>query len=102
MHPQIHAERSLLPRALIARRPIRTYICRHDYRFDVSDTVRFFDHFALVTSRSLSARGREIYHIQLISGEMDGRPFRTVEGSHLTAAENPYGKNQAHSIASSV
>ncbi|NKM30783.1 hypothetical protein [Rhizobium laguerreae] len=84
-----HANRSLLPRSLLGRRPIRVYLAA-DFRFAVGDSVAFHDYVAIVTARSRSMFGRELYYIQLITGDMAGRPFRTVEGSHLTACENPY------------
>ncbi|MGW9949812.1 hypothetical protein J2W92_005163 [Rhizobium leguminosarum] len=83
------ANRSLLPRSLLGRRPIRTFVVAA-FRFAAGDSVAFGDHVAIVMTRSRSAMGREIYHIQLITGDMAGRPFRTVEGSHLTACGNPY------------
>ncbi|NEJ73758.1 hypothetical protein GR197_24995 [Rhizobium phaseoli] len=95
--PISHADRSLLPRALLGRRPIRIYLCA-EFRFAAGDTVTFGDHVASVMTRSRSAMGREIYYIQLITGGMAGRPFRTVDGSHLTACENPYeNRGQASS-----
>ncbi|MGZ2429556.1 hypothetical protein ACVI1T_001455 [Rhizobium redzepovicii] len=95
--PISHADRSLLPRALLGRRPIRIYSCT-EFRFSAGDTVAFGDNVASVMTRSRSAMGREIYYIQLITGDMAGRPFRTVDGSHLTACENPYeNRGQANS-----
>lgn len=88
--PISHADRSLLPRSLLGRRPIRVYYAVAEFRFAEGDTVAFHDHVASVMTRSRSAMGREIYHIQLITGDMAGRPFRTVEGSHLTACRDPY------------
>lgn len=84
-----HADRSLLPRSLLGRRQTRVYLAT-DFQFAPGDTVAFHDHVAIVMTRSRSAFGREIYCIQLITGDIAGRPFRTVEGSHLTACENPY------------
>ncbi|MGZ2403916.1 hypothetical protein [Rhizobium ruizarguesonis] len=84
-----HANRSLLPRSLLGRRPTRVYLAA-EFRFAAGDSVAFGDHVAIVMTRSRSAFGREIYYVQLITGDMAGRPFRTVEGSHLTACENPY------------
>lgn len=96
-NPISHADRSLLPRALLGRRPTRTY-SSYEFRFAAGDTVTFGDHVASVMTRSRSAMGREMYYIQLITGDMAGRPFRTVEGSHLTACENPYeNRSQASS-----
>lgn len=93
--PISHADRSLLPRALLGRRPIR--IC-NEFRFAAGDTVAFGENVASVMTRSRSAMGREIYYIQLITGDMAGRTFRTVDGSHLTACENPYeNRSQASS-----
>ncbi|RWY85156.1 hypothetical protein EHI44_16710 [Rhizobium leguminosarum] len=88
--PISHADRSLLPRALLGRRPTRVYVATTEFRFAAGDTVAFGDHVAIVMTRSRSAFGREIYYIQLITGDMAGRPFRTVEGSYLTACGNPY------------
>lgn len=87
--PIRHTDRSLLPRSLLGRRSIRTFVVAA-FRFAAGDSVAFGDHVAIVMTRSRSAMGREIYHIQLITGDMAGRPFRTVEGSHLTACGNPY------------
>ncbi|PDS85248.1 hypothetical protein CO654_12280 [Rhizobium sp. L18] len=84
-----HADRSLLPRALLGRRPTRVYLAT-EFRFAAGDSVAFGDYVAIVMTRSRSAFGREIYYIQLIAGDMAGRPFRTVEGSCLTACGNPY------------
>ncbi|MBX5239367.1 hypothetical protein [Rhizobium sp. NLR22b] len=87
--PISHADRSLLPRALLGRRPTRVYHAK-EFRFAAGDTVSFGENLAIVMTCSRSAMGREIYDIQLITGDMAGRPFRTVEGSHLTACRNPY------------
>lgn len=87
--PISHANRSLLPRSLLGRRPTRVYLAA-EFRFAAGDGVTFGDHVAVVMTRSRSAMGRELYYIQLITGNMAGRPFRTVEGSHLTACRNPY------------
>lgn len=87
--PISHANRSLLPRSLLGRRPNRVYVAT-EFRFAAGDSVAFGDHVAIVMTRSRSAMGREIYYIQLITGDMAGRPFRTVEGRHLTACGNPY------------
>ena len=87
--PISHANRSLLPRSLLGRRPTRVYLAT-EFRFAAGDSVAFGDHVAIVMTRSRSAMGREIYYIQLITGDIAGRPFRTVEGSHLTACGNPY------------
>lgn len=87
--PISHADRSLLPRALLGRRRTRVYIAA-DFRFAVGDSVAFHDYVAIVTARSRSMFGRELYYLQLITGDMAGRPFRTVEGSRLTACRNPY------------
>ncbi|MBB4113481.1 hypothetical protein FHT80_002807 [Rhizobium sp. BK226] len=87
--PISHADRSLLPRSLLGRRPTRVYHAA-DFRFSPDESVAFGDHVAIVMARSRSAMGREIYYIQLITGDMAGRPFRTVEGSCLTACGNPY------------
>ncbi|PDS72406.1 hypothetical protein CO651_10595 [Rhizobium phaseoli] len=92
--PISHADRSLLSRALLGRRPTLAT----EFRFAAGDTVAFHDHVAIVMTRSHSAMGREIYDIQLISGDMAGRPFRTVDGSHLTSCRNP---NENRSEASS-
>ncbi|MBX5234154.1 hypothetical protein HJC02_18090 [Rhizobium sp. NLR4a] len=92
--PISHADRSLLPRALLGRRPTLAT----EFRFAEDDTVSFGENLAIVMTRSRSAMGREIYDIQLITGDMAGRPFRTVEGSHLTACRNP---NEDRSEASS-
>ncbi|WP_081525681.1 hypothetical protein [Rhizobium sp. CCGE 510] len=87
--PIRHTDRSLLPRSLLGRRPIRVYAAT-EFRFAAGDSVAFGDHVAIVMTRSRSMMGREIYYIQLITGDMAGRPFRTVEGRHLTACGNPY------------
>ncbi|TBA63920.1 hypothetical protein ELH57_09600 [Rhizobium ruizarguesonis] len=87
--PISHADRSLLPRALLGRRRTRVYLAA-DFRFAAGDSVAFGAHVAFVMARSRSMFGREIYYIQLITGDMAGRPFRTVEGSRLTACRNPY------------
>ncbi|NKK31586.1 hypothetical protein E0H42_30610 [Rhizobium leguminosarum bv. viciae] len=95
--PISHSNRTALPRALLGRRPTRVYIAA-DFRFAVGDSVSFHDYVAIVMARSRSMFGRELYYIQLINGDMAGRPFRTVEGSHLTACENPYeNRSQASS-----
>lgn len=86
--PIRHTDRSLLPRSLLGRRPTRVYLA--EFRFAAGDSVAFGDYVAVVMTRSRSAFGREIYYIQLITGDMAGRPFRTVEGSRLTACGNPY------------
>ncbi|MBY2913761.1 hypothetical protein HF206_06440 [Rhizobium leguminosarum] len=83
------ANRTALPRALLGRRRTRVYLAT-EFRFAAGDTVAFGDHVASIMTRSRSAIGREMYYIQLITGDMAGRPFRTVEGSHLTACRNPY------------
>ncbi|MBB2832384.1 UNVERIFIED_ORG: hypothetical protein GGD51_002513 [Rhizobium esperanzae] len=87
--PISHADRSLLPRALLGRRPISTAPCR-EFRFAVGDSLAFGGHVAIVMTRARSAMGREIYEIKLVTGDIAGRPFRTVEGSHLTPCENQY------------
>ncbi|MBB6224597.1 hypothetical protein GGE66_005612 [Rhizobium leguminosarum] len=83
--PISHADRSLLPRALLGRRPFHPT----PFSFAEGDTVVFGNHTTVVMARSRSAMGREIYDIQLITGDIAGRPFRTVEGSRLTASRNP-------------
>jgi hypothetical protein len=93
-----NAERSLLPRALLARpcvpvtpptisgRPRRTYYAR--WKFKVGQAVTLGPMDAVVISRSRTAMGRQLYQIAVI-GEDYGRPCRYVLGSALTAGSSP-------------
>jgi hypothetical protein len=84
---------------LADRRRSRVYHACAAFHFAIGDSVAFHDHVAIVMTRSRSAIGREIYYIQLITGDMSGRPFRTVDGGALTAC-NPYeGRGQASSCS---
>ncbi|MBB2796902.1 UNVERIFIED_ORG: hypothetical protein GGD58_005821 [Rhizobium pisi] len=85
--PLSNTDRSLLPRSLLGRRPSRGYVDT-EFQFVEGETVVFGNNTAVVMARSRSAMGREIYDIQLITGDTAGRPFRMVEGSCLTASRN--------------
>ncbi|WFU89015.1 hypothetical protein QA644_08225 [Rhizobium sp. CC1099] len=89
-------DRIALPRSLVGRRR-RTYRVNSPYRFQIGDRVMFHDSEAIILSRSRSMMGRELFYIQLISGEIAGRPFRTVYGFGLIPSGNPNeDRRQAH------
>ena len=71
------AERSLLPRGLIARR---------SFRFAINETVIFHDTYATITGRSHSFAGHEIYEIEIDCAE---RPERMVRGQYLQPLSAP-------------
>jgi hypothetical protein len=79
MHISTISDRSLLPRGLIARRPAPAA----GYRFEVGDIVEHVNGglASVVTGRSLSAMGREIYDVTELADP--SRP-RTFQGHVLT------------------
>ncbi|MDX3928706.1 MAG: hypothetical protein QHC90_23235 [Shinella sp.] len=78
MHAPVGAaDRTLLPRGLIARRPARTY------RFRMGSPVLSGGEVWVVIDRQRSFAGRELY---TIFRPRDDRPFRMVLGSFLEPA----------------
>ncbi len=68
-------DRTLLPRALVRRRPA--------FAFKVGQTVSSGDLIAVVTDRRRSAAGREIYNVAVVGADY-GRPQRTFLGQYLS------------------
>lgn len=98
MHASIQAaDRTLLPRGLIARR--RTFRVR--WKFRLGSVVEFGDDIAIVTDRSLSAMGRQFYDITLLGANHGGRRHRTVLGIALSRAAsfNPMAEQASHEDA---
>jgi hypothetical protein len=83
MHVRTSTDRTLLPRALIRRVPVRRY------KFRIGAVVQFHDLLAKVVDRSLTHAGRQHYTIEII-GEAHGRPIRDVMGTdHLHRYTGP-------------
>ena len=77
------ADRTLLPRELIQRRPIQNYVAK--FRFKIGQAVEFGSTTAFILERSRSAMAREIYTI-FVNGAK--RPKRKVRGEFLNAFHN--------------
>lgn len=95
-----NAERSLLPRGLLARpcvpvtqpaansntRPRRAYFAR--WKFEVGQAVTCSPMDAVVIGRSRTLQGKQLYQIAII-GEDHGRPNRYIFGHALKAGSSP-------------
>lgn len=90
MHASIQAaDRTLLPRGLIARGPVRRHRIR--WKFELGAMVEFADQPAVVIDRSITAMGRQLYDIMILGPNHGGRRHRTVLGIALSksTSQNP-------------
>ncbi|TKT67037.1 hypothetical protein [Rhizobium sp. LC145] len=80
MHTNITAaDRTLLPRGLIARRRAP----RARWKFQIGAMVEFGELLAVVAERSLSALGHQIFTLHIL-GEAHGRPTRVVRAEYIS------------------
>ena len=90
------ADRTLLPRGLIARRPVRSH--RIHWKFEFGAVVGFADQIAIVIDRSLTAMGHQLYDIVILGPNHGGRRHRTVLGLALsgTSSFNPMAEQGSY------
>lgn len=100
-HVTIPADRSLLPRSLLPRRPVTPATIHNGevslteyppmapvmpikrYRFAVGAKVRFHEHQAVVLSRSSTMRQQQLFLIRILTGDYGDRPIRLVGSESL-------------------
>ncbi|MGO4564817.1 hypothetical protein AB4Z52_07050 [Rhizobium sp. 2YAF20] len=86
-----NAERSLLPRGLIARRPVpgsqrRPYYDR--WNFQVGDTVTIGPMTGVIVERRRTGLGSQVFYVAVL-GESYGRPLRMMMPEALTRGPAP-------------
>lgn len=88
-----HTQRIQLPRSLIGRRHTHQF----SWKFEVGQAVKFHDVRAVITGRTSSAMGRQLYEITMDCAD---RPHRAVRGEYLVPTDEY--RDATHLHANSV
>ena len=83
-HAHMPADRSLLPRSLLPRRPAAD-VQQINWRFELGAVVEFWDELGVVVDRSATSAGRHLYTLKIVNPQ-HGREVRVVRDGFIERA----------------